>query len=98
MRQASVRRKVQELQGRVVTLREEIAVLSEQIEVLDDEVEELRVRAVVSETPLAVKEHAEASRHAELAHRARRDAQEQMIKVETERDELLRVIGLETGN
>ena len=89
MRQATVRRKLQELQARIVSLRAEVTILSEQIVVMDEEVEELRVRAVVSETPLAVKEHAEAARHAELAHRARAEALEQISKAEIDRDNLL---------
>ena len=89
VRQATLRRKLQDLQARVISLRGDVAILNEQIEVMDEEVEELRVRAVVSETPLAVKEHAEAARHAELAHRARADALEQITRAEAERDRLL---------
>jgi hypothetical protein len=80
-----------------VGLRKDIAVLDEQIAVLDDEVESLRMRAVISETPLSVREHAEASRHAELAHRARESAQHQLASLETQRDELLQEISLEVG-
>ena len=97
MRQTTVRRKVQDLQARVIDLRAELVVLAEQIEFMDAEVEELRVRAVVSETPLAVKEHAEAARHAELAHRARAEALEQLGRVEAERDKLLGDIAVEAG-
>ena len=78
----------------MVTLRAEMAVLDEQIAVIDDEVEELRVRAMVSETPLAVREHAEASRHAELAHRAKSEEMEQVVRLEAERDALLSEISL----
>ena len=97
VRQASVRRRVQDLHSRVVTLRADVAVLNEQIEVLDEEVESLRVRAMVSETPLAIKEHAEASRHAELAHKARDNAAQQIAALEIERDELLDDVALEVG-
>ena len=98
VRQAAVRRKVQDLQARVVALRAEVAILEEQIEVIDTEVEELRVRAVVSETPLAVKEHAEAVRHAELAHRARQENLDQIARTEIERDQLLAEIAVETAS
>ena len=70
-------------------MRAEIDVLNEQIEAFDGDVEDLRVRAVVSETPLSAKEFAQAARHAELAHRARREARESLAKVEAERDALL---------
>lgn len=97
VRQAALRRKIQDLQARVVTLRAEITVLDEQILVMDEETEELRVRAVVSETPLAVKEHAEAARHGELAHRARSDYLEQLARCEAERDELLTHLSVEVA-
>ncbi len=97
MRQATVKRKLQELQTRMVTLREDVAVLNEQIEVLDEEVESLRVRAVVSETPLAIKEHAEAARHAELAHKARTVAATQISEIEIECNRLLSEITIEVA-
>jgi len=78
-------------------MREEIAVLDEQIDALDAEAEDLRVRAVVSETPLAVKEHSEASRHAHLAHRARTSAFEQLRNLELQRDALLEKISAEVA-
>ena len=89
MRQAALRRKITSLQERVASLRADIAVLDEQILALDSEVDDLHVRAISSETPLAVREHTEAFRHAELAHRARRDAVEQLVMAELERDTLL---------
>ena len=95
MRQASVRRKLQEFQDRIVALREEISILSEQIEVLDEEVEDLRIRAMVSETPISIREHAEASRHVELAHRAQERAVEQVALLEIERNILLDEIVVE---
>lgn len=98
VRQAAVRRKIQDLHGRVVTLRAEVAVLDEQIESMDTEVEELRVRAIVSETPLAVKEHAEAARHAELAHRARSEYAEELTRCEAKRDELLGELTVEAAS
>ncbi len=82
----------------MVTLRAEVAVLDEQIEAVDAEAEELRVRAIVSETPLAVKEHAEAARHAELAHRARADYLDQLVRCESERDELLGHLSVEVAS
>lgn len=95
MRQAAVQRKLQDLQARVTALRAEIVVLNEQIEVIDEEVEDLRVRAVVAETPLAAREHAEAARHAALAHRARSEAVDSVRKLETERDALLEQLTVE---
>jgi len=97
VRQVAVQRKLQDLQSRVTALRAEIVVLSEQIEVIDEEVEDLRVRAVVSETPLAAKEHAAAARHAALAHRAKLEAMENVARLEHERDELLDQLAVEVA-
>lgn len=95
MRQTALRRKIQQIQERISALRAEIVVLNEQIAVLDDEVEELRVRSVVAETPIATREHAEAARHAALAHRARGTATSSLQRLEAERDALLENIVLE---
>ena len=89
MRQTALRRKLQDVQGRISALRAEILVLDEQIAVADDELEDLRVRSVVSETPLAAREHAEAARHAQLAHRARTSARDSLRGLEAERERLL---------
>ena len=97
MRQAAVQRKLQDLQARVTSLRAEIVVLNEQIEVIDEEVEDLRVRAVVAETPLAAREHAEAARHAALAHRARAEAADTLQALESERDSLLDQLTVEVA-
>jgi chromosome segregation ATPase len=97
VRQTSVRRKLQETQARIASLRTDLAVLNEQILVVDEETESLRVRAVVSETPLAIKEHAEAARHAELAHKAREATVQQIATLESERDALLDSVTTEAG-
>ena len=98
VRQSAVRRKLQDLQARISVLRAEIVVLDEQIAVADDEVEDLRVRALVSETPLSAKEHAEAARHASLAHKARAHAAEGLAGLEQERDRLLELLVVEVGS
>jgi hypothetical protein len=97
VRQSAVRRKLQDLQARISVLRAEIVVLDEQIAVADEEVEDLRVRALVSETPLSVKEHAEAARHASLAHKARAHSVEALVALEMERDRLLEELVVEVG-
>ena len=98
VRQSAVRRKLQDLQARISVLRAEILVLDEQIAVADEEVEDLRVRALVSETPLAATEHAEAARHASLAHAAREHALDTIITLEIERDRLLEQLVVEVSS
>ena len=50
---------------------------------------------MVSETPISIREHAEASRHVELAHRAQERAVEQVALLEIERNILLDEIVVE---
>ena len=45
--------------------------LDEQMAVVQENADEARVRALVSETPLAAREHDEAARHADAMARAR---------------------------
>ena len=50
---------------RLRRLRNELAVIDEQLASLADTADDTRVRALVSETPLADREHTEARRHAD---------------------------------
>jgi chromosome segregation ATPase len=70
VRQATLERRIKELQLRVRTAREELAILVEQIESLAEDAEEARVRWLVAETPSAEKESRDAHRHLDLAQRA----------------------------
>jgi hypothetical protein len=57
--------------------------------VVQDSADEARVRALVSETPLASREHDEASRHADAMVRAREALRKTIADLEDRRDELL---------
>ena len=63
--------------------------LDEQLEVVRESVDEARVRALVSETPLATQEHNEAARHAEAMERAREALHKTVQDLEQRQDELL---------
>ena len=69
--------------------REELAVLEEQAAALNETAEEARVRALVSETPLANKEYQEAQRHADAMERARRAVLSSIADLQRAQDELL---------
>ena len=56
---------------RLVRVREELAVLDEQLAVLTDTADDARIRSLVSETPLAGHEYADAQRSADAANRGR---------------------------
>lgn len=63
--------------------------LDEQMTVVQDSADEARVRALVSETPLASREHDEASRHADAMVRARQALLKSIDDLEHRQDELL---------
>ncbi len=77
------------MHARLVRAREELAVLDEQLAVVVESADEARVRALVSETPLATHEHNEAARHAEAMTKAREALQKNVVELEHRQDELL---------
>ncbi len=74
---------------RLRRLRNELAVIDEQLAFLDDAADESRLRALVSETPLADREHTEARRHAEAMASQRAHVLASIGKLEQSQNELL---------
>jgi hypothetical protein len=74
---------------RLRRLRNELAVIDEQLVSLADTVDESRLRALVSETPLADREHTEARRHADAMAGQRARVVDSIGRLERSRDELL---------
>ncbi len=70
-------------------MQEELRVSTEQLDHLAREAEEARIRAMVSETPLAEQEFHEASRHAEKMRRHHTELQERAVVLEARQNELL---------
>src|SRR5262249_62241209 len=70
-------------------LREELRVIDEQLVHLGDDAEDARLRALVSETPLADREHRDARRHADAMARRRAEVVESIGALEARSDELL---------
>ena len=70
--------------------------LNEQLAVVQESADEARVRALVSETPLASQEHNEAARHADAMVRARDSLGKVVSDLERRQDELLAAVA--TGN
>ncbi len=66
--------------------------LDEQLAVVAETADEARVRALVSETPLATHEHNEAARHADAMVRAREALQKTVSDLERRQDELLAAV------
>jgi hypothetical protein len=89
MHRALLERRIRDTHTRLVRAREELAVLDEQLAVVQESADEARVRALVSETPLASREHDEASRHADAMVRARDALHKSVVDLEHRQDELL---------
>jgi hypothetical protein len=89
MHRALLERRIRDVHARLVRAREELAVLDEQLAVVLESADEARVRALVSETPLAAREHDEAARHADAMVRARDALHKTVVDLEHRQDELL---------
>ena len=61
----------------------------EQLAALADEADDTRLRALMSETPLADREHREAQRHADAMARHRGELAAAIQQLESRQDELL---------
>jgi len=74
---------------RLRQLREELGVTDEQLAPLADAADDARLRALVSETPLAGEDHRQAARHAEAMRRHREHVSAEIERLERSQDELL---------
>jgi|SRR5271166_7120030 len=93
MQRRLLERKIRDVHARLVRAREELAVIDEQLAVVNDEAEDARLRALVSETPLATHEHDEVRRHADAMARARTALVATVADLERRQDELLGHVG-----
>lgn len=84
-----VERKLSESAERLRQLRAELGVVDEQLAFLTDAADDARLRAMVSETPMADKEHREAQKHADAMTRHRSQLVTQIGELEKAQDELL---------
>ena len=82
-------RRLRELSAQLRELRQELLVTDEQLESLAGVADDARIRSLVSETPLAEREHREASRHAEAMSRHRGEVIADIARLEQQQDELL---------
>ncbi|HJV08186.1 MAG TPA: hypothetical protein VJ653_00835, partial [Acidimicrobiales bacterium] len=67
---------------RLRQLRAELSVVDEQLAFLADAADDARLRAMVSETPMADKEHREAQKHADAMTRHRAQLVSQIGELE----------------
>jgi len=82
-------RKLSEVADRLRALRDELRVADEQLAFLAEQADDLRLRALVSETPLAEREHAEAQKHVDAMTRHRASVAAELAALERAQDDLL---------
>jgi hypothetical protein len=89
MTRSLLQRRLIDVSDRLKRLRSERAVLDEQFAFVEEEAEDKRLRALVSETPLAEAEARETRRHADALGRQRDALQRAIADLEREQDALL---------
>jgi predicted nucleic acid-binding Zn-ribbon protein len=89
MSKSSVERRLSQVSERLRQLRGELEVSAEQLVLLADAADDARLRALVSETPLADRDRRQTERHAEAMRRHRAKVEDEIAKLERDQDELL---------
>ena len=89
MSRSLVERRLADVGARIKQLRDELAVSDEQLGHLAEAADDARLRSLVSETPLADREHQDAQRHADAMQRHRAEVIDQISRLEQTQDELL---------
>ena len=98
MSKASVERRLRQVGDRLRQLREELGVTDEQLAQLADVADDARLRALVSETPLAGEDDRLAGRHADAMRRHRDHVAGEIERLERSQDELLDQFVAESRN
>jgi hypothetical protein len=89
MSRSILQRRLVDVAERLKRLRAEHQVTQEQLLFLEEEADDARLRALVSETPLADAEARETRRHADAHAAHRRDIERSIADLEREQDDLL---------
>src|SRR5438270_1074874 len=89
-------RRISEVSERLKRLRAELSVVDEQLAFFADAADEARLRALVSETPLADREHHDAQKHADAMAKERAKVIASIAELERAQDELLDNLVAET--
>jgi hypothetical protein len=84
-----IERRLRDVSDRLKAASRDVAVAEEQLAHLVEEADEARLRALVSETPLAQQEHREAERHAEAMRRHHAELVAEVRQLELAQDDLL---------
>ena len=84
-----IERRLRGVGRQLSALRVDLNVCEEQLVQIDDEADECRLRALVSETPLAEREYREAQRHADRLRQHREEIAARIAHLEADQDALL---------
>ena len=85
----SIEKRLSSVSDELRRLREDLKILDEQLLQVSDEAEDSRLRAMVSETPLAAAEHRDAAKAVGALRRNRDSMMKRVQKLEALQDELL---------
>ena len=89
MSRSLVERRLTEVSTRLRQLQDDLQISDEQLAHLAEAADDARLRSLVSETPLADREHHDAQRHAEAMQRHRAELLAGIARLEQTQDELL---------
>jgi uncharacterized protein YbaP (TraB family) len=92
-----VEKRLSQAAERLKQLRAELKVIDEQLAFLTEAADDARLRALVSETPLADREHREAQKHVEAMNRHRTTVVSTIQELERSQDPLLDRLVEEAG-
>ena len=84
-----IERRLRGIGRQLSALRSDLRVCEEQLVQVADEAGDYRLRALVSETPIAEREYREARRHAERLRHHRDEIAERIARLEADQDALL---------
>lgn len=84
-----IERQLADVAKRLKALRADLQVAEQALFQVDYEADDARLRALVSETPVAQKEHEQARRQVEVNRRNRDELREEIARLEVRQDELL---------
>ena len=84
-----IERRLRGIGRQLSALRTDLRVCEEQLVQVSDEADESRLRALVSETPIAEREYREARRHVERLRLHRDEIAERIARLEADQDALL---------
>lgn len=89
MTRTRIEKRLADVGKRLSSLRTDLAVAEQALMQVDGEADDARLRALVSETPLAQKEHEQVRRQSEVLRRNRDELQAEIDRLEARQDELL---------